>query len=247
MIILKSPPEIEKMREAGKLVRAALEKAQEVLKPGMTTGELDRIVEEFILQHGARPAFKGYQGFPASICASINDEVVHGIPGKRRIEDGDIVGIDVGVIYQGFYGDAAVTLPAGKISAEAQELLNVTEQALYRGIEKAVPGNYLTDISHAIQTFVESKGYSVVRKYVGHGIGREMHEDPQVPNFGKPHQGPLLKEGMTLAIEPMVNVGGYEVFVMPDNWTVKTKDGSLSAHFEHTVALTKDGPQILTL
>jgi len=218
----------------------------EAVQPGMTTGELDRLAEEFIRAHGGRPAFKGYRGFPASICPAVNDEVVHGIPGDRRLKEGDIVGLDVGVEMNGYYGDAAVTVPVGKASKEALRLLEVTREALMAGVARAKAGNRVGDISHAIQSHVEKHGYSVVRSLVGHGIGREMHEEPQVPNYGPEGRGPRLMAGQVIAIEPMVNVGGADVVTQPDGWTVVTKDGSLSAHFEHTVAVGGDGPEILS-
>ncbi len=246
MITLKSDMELGHMRKAGHLVALALEKIAEGIKPGVATGDLDRMLEEFLLSQGAIPAFKGYNGFPASICASVDDEVVHGIPGKRVLKEGQIISVDVGAVVEGFYGDAAMTFPVGKISPTAQRLIDVTRQSLERGITFAVEGNRLSDISHAIQTYVESNGFSVVRDFVGHGIGREMHEFPQIPNFGRPGHGPRLKPGMTLAVEPMVNAGGFEVATDPDNWTVRTRDGSLSAHFEHTIAVTEKGPEILT-
>ncbi|MBA1336384.1 MAG: Methionine aminopeptidase [Firmicutes bacterium] len=246
MIILKSPTEIEIMKTAGRIVAETLEKLKEVIKPGITTKELDQMAEEFIVKSGAVPAFKGYRGFPASICTSINNQVVHGIPGLNRLENGDIVSIDIGTIYNGYYGDAAVTFGVGKISKDAEKLIDITKESLFKGIEKAVEGNRLSDISHAVQKFVEENGFSVVRDYVGHGIGQNMHEDPQVPNFGLPGKGPRLKEGMVLAIEPMVNQGSYHVRTLMDNWTVVTADGSLSAHYEHTVAITGEGPLILT-
>lgn len=247
MIILKSPAEIEIMKKAGSIVAQTHQRLKEVIKPGIKTGELNRIAEEFIIMSGAIPAFKGYRGFPASICTSINDQVVHGIPGPRILEEGDIVSIDIGVVYNGYYGDAAYTYQVGQVSPDSRRLVKVTEESLYKGIEMAVEGNRLSDISHAIQTHVEKHGYSVVRDYVGHGIGQSMHEDPQVPNFGMPGKGPRLREGMVIAIEPMVNQGKYHVRTLNDNWTVVTADGSLSAHFEHTVAITGEGPRILTL
>jgi methionyl aminopeptidase len=216
------------------------------VQPGVTTAELDQIAEDFILARGARPAFKGYNGFPASICASVNEQVVHGIPGLRRLESGDIIGIDIGAEINGYFGDSAITLPVGEVSQNALNLLKATEESLYAGISMAIEGNRLSDISHAVQSCVESRGFSVVRDFVGHGIGKSMHEEPQVPNFGKPGRGPRLKAGMTLAIEPMVNIGAYEVQTLPDNWTVVTKDASLSAHFEHTIAITGKAPEILT-
>jgi methionyl aminopeptidase len=246
VIIIKTNAEIDLMRQAGRVVAETLSELGKLIKPGMMTIQLDSFAERYIRKCGARPAFLGYCGFPASICTSINEEVVHGIPGKRRLQRGDVVSIDAGAFYKGYCGDAAITIPVGKISSLAERLLEVTKKALYVGIEKAVPGNRLSDISHAIQTHVEAEGFSVVRNYVGHGIGTEMHEEPQIPNFGLPGRGPLLKEGMVLAIEPMVNAGGWEVETLDDRWTVVTKDRSLSAHFEHTVAILGDGPEILT-
>ncbi|HHW39828.1 MAG TPA: type I methionyl aminopeptidase [Syntrophomonadaceae bacterium] len=247
MIILKSAQEIKYMREAGRITALALHELGNRIRPGITTGELNRYAEEFLQRAGATPAFLGYHGFPASICASVNNEVVHGIPGLRKLENGDIISIDMGAVYHGYYGDSAATFPVGEISEEASRLLEVTRRALYEGISKAVAGNRIGDISAAVQTFVEANGFHVVRDFVGHGIGRNMHEEPQVPNFGKPGLGPRLQAGMALAIEPMVNVGTHEVVVMPDRWTVITKDGSLSAHFEHTIVVTEGQPEILTL
>ena len=246
MIYLKSPAEIEMMKRAGQIVAIAHEEVRKAIKPGVTTKALDRLCEEVIRSYGATPAFKGYNGFPASICVAINEEVVHGIPDETTISSGDIIGIDIGAEFQGYYGDAAKTWPVGEVSELAKELLRVTEESLYKGIENASIGKRLSDISHGIQRHVESNGFSVVRDFVGHGIGRNMHEEPQVPNFGRPGWGPRLKNGMVLAIEPMVNVGGYEVEITENDWTVITKDGSLSAHFEHTVAITQSGPLILT-
>lgn len=234
------------MREAGALTARVLQEVAAMVKPGVKTRELDRKAEELVARYGVKAAFKGYRGYPASICVSVNEEVVHGIPGDRVLQEGDIVSLDFGVIYEGFYGDSAVTVPVGEISSEAQKLLKVTKEALEKGISQAQIGNRLSDISHAVQTHVEENGFAVVREYVGHGIGREMHEAPPVPNFGLPNRGPRLKVGMTLAIEPMVNVCTWEVKSLADGWTVVTKDGSLSAHFEHTVAITEDGPEILT-
>lgn len=234
------------MRDAGKIVARTLDEIKQAVCPGVTTQELDDIAEKLIARQGAIPAFKGYHGFPACICASVNEEVVHGIPGLRKLKDGDIISIDVGAVINGYYGDSALTLPVGSVSAEAARLLEVTEESLYKGIEQAKDGNRLSDISHAVQSHVEAQGFSVVRDYVGHGIGSSMHEEPQVPNFGRPGRGPRLRPGMTLAIEPMVNTGGYEVRTLLDNWTVVTKDSSLSAHFEHTIAITDTGPEILT-
>lgn len=246
MIILKSPQEIDIMRAAGRLTALTIAELKRAIRPGVTTAELDALAEDFITRHGGIPAFKGYQGFPGSICASVNDEVVHGIPGLRQVKSGDIISIDIGAIVDGYVGDAAFTAPVGEVSEEALELMRVTEEALYRGIAEARPGRRLSDISHAIQVHVEKAGFSVVRDYVGHGIGTKMHEDPPVPNYGPPGRGPRLQVGMVLAIEPMVNRGTYEVRVLPNGWTVVTADGSLSAHFEHTVAITESGPEILT-
>jgi methionyl aminopeptidase len=246
MIMLKSEAEINRMAQAGRIVADALGELRARVKPGIATRDLDRFAEEFILKRGAIPAFKGYRNFPASLCTSVNDEIVHGIPSDRVLVEGDIIGMDLGAIVDGYYGDAAITVPVGTIKPEVELLLKVTEEALYRGIECIRPGNRLSDVSHAVQSFVEAEGYSVVRDFVGHGIGRELHEEPQIPNFGKPGQGPRLKVGMVLAIEPMVNIGDFHVRILSDNWTAVTQDGSLSAHFEHTVAVSDDGPKILT-
>jgi len=246
MITLKTEKELAYMRDAGRVVAGALEEIATAVKPGVTTADLDRLAESFILAKGARPAFKGLYGFPATICASANEQVVHGIPSLRVLENGDIISVDIGAEINGYFGDAAVTLPVGQIDEETKRLLKATEESLYLGIAKAVEGNRLSDISHAVQTHVEKNGFSVVRDYVGHGIGRSMHEEPQVPNFGRPGRGPRLKAGMTLAIEPMVNMGTYEVRTLPDNWTVVTKDMKKSAHFEHTIAITNGEPEILT-
>jgi len=247
VIIIKSRDEIKRMAKASEIVAEALQAVRGVIAPDVTTRELERIAEEVIRSRGGKPAFKGYRGYPSSICTSVNSEVVHGIPSAGvRLHEGDIVSVDLGVIYKGYIGDAAVTVPVGRITAETERLLKVTEQALYAGIEKAVPGNRVSDISNAIQRFVESNGYSVVRAFVGHGVGRSLHEEPQIPNFGPPGRGPVLKEGMTLAIEPMVNEGSYRVTILADGWTAKTADGKLSAHFEHTVLVTKNHPRILT-
>jgi methionyl aminopeptidase len=234
------------MAEACQIVAEVLEGIKRIIAPGIMTKELDEFAESFVLSKGAIPAFKGYRGFPASLCTSINEQVVHGIPSLTRLKEGDIISLDIGVYYKGFYGDAALTLPVGETGKEAERLLSTTEKALYWGIEKAVGGNRVSDISHAIQSCVEKEGFSVVRNFVGHGIGRELHEEPQIPNFGRPGEGPVLMEGMTLAIEPMVNAGSWEVVILNDGWTAVTKDRSLSAHFEHTVAVTSDGPLILT-
>jgi methionyl aminopeptidase len=247
MIILKSLQEIEKIRKACLLVADVLDGIRGMVRPGVTTQSLDEFAERFILAAGAKPAFKGYRGYPKTLCTSVNNEVIHGIPSKAVVlKQGDIIGIDVGTIVDGFYGDAAITLPVGSIKPEAEHLMKVTEESLLRGIAQAKAGNRLYDISQAIQSHVESNGYSVVREFVGHGIGRSLHEDPQLPNFGAPGQGPRLKSGMVLAIEPMVNVGGSATITQEDNWTAVTADGSLSAHFEHTIAIMPDGPWILT-
>ncbi len=246
MIYLKSPQEVKVMQEAGKIVAETHEILKEAIKPGITTKQLDELAEAFILKRGALPAFKGYGGFPASICTSINHEVVHGIPGLKSLEDGDIISIDIGVVHQGYYGDAAKTHGVGKIDQRAQQLIDVTRESFYEGIKFAKENYRLSDISHAIQSYVEARGFSVVRNYVGHGIGTKMHEEPQIPNYGPPGKGPRLKAGMVLAIEPMINVGTYEVKVLTDGWTVVTLDGEYSAHYEHTVAITVDEPIILT-
>jgi methionyl aminopeptidase len=245
---VKSRREVAIMREAGRIVALTLLELQDKIRPGMTTAQLDRLAERTAAAMGAVPAFKGYNGFPASLCASINDEVVHGIPSPARyLKDGDIISLDFGVVYQGFYGDAAVTVGVGSTSPQAHTLLTTTRDALLAGIRQATMGNRLFDVSHAIQVYAESRGYSVVRQYVGHGIGKRMHELPQVPNVGRPHDGPVLRPGMVLAIEPMLNTGTEQTVVRPDNWTVVTGDGGLSAHFEHTVAVTTGEPEILTL
>lgn len=246
MIILKSDQEIQCMREAGRVVAMVLDALTKAVAPGVSTAELDRLAEGIIRKAGALPSFKGYNGFPASICTSVNEEVVHGIPGMKVLRSGDIISIDVGAQLNGFHGDAAVTLSVGTIDVETARLLQVTEESLYRGIAQAKEGQRLSDISHAVQAHAEAHGYGVVRDYVGHGIGRAMHEDPQIPNFGPPGRGPRLKVGMVLAIEPMVNAGTFAVESMPDGWTVVTCDRRPSAHFEHTVAITTDGPVILT-
>lgn len=247
MIIRKSPDEIERIAEAGRVLRACLDRLAQAALPGVSTKELDSLAESFILSQGGRPTFKGYQGYPASICASLNNVVVHGIPDGTKLEEGDILGIDVGVTLNDYVADAAITVSVGAVSVETQALLEATRKSLDLGIEQCRIGNRVGDISHAVQSYVESGGYSVVRSLVGHGVGHQMHEDPQVPNFGLPGRGPRLLEGMVLAIEPMVNMGRPEVEVGPDRWAVYTKDGSLSAHFEHTVAITAEGPRVLTV
>jgi len=246
MIVLKSKSEIEQVRKSCKIVASILETLKQIIEPGITCQKLNEVAEKLILQEKAIPAFKGYRGFPAALCTSVNDQIVHGIPDGRRLKEGDIVSLDLGVRVNGFYGDCAVTVPVGKISEEAEKLLKVTETSLCLGIRQAVVGNRLFDISYAIQHWVEENKFSVVRDFVGHGIGRELHEEPQVPNFGIPHQGPRLEEGMILALEPMVNAGTFKVKILADGWTAVTADGSLSAHFEHTIAITGDGPEILS-
>ena len=243
---LRDREEVEAIRAAAQVVASTLQLMRREVRAGVTTSELDRLAEEFIRSQGGRPSFKGYRGFPASICSSVNDQVVHGIPGPRELKDGDIVGIDVGVELEGYHGDAAWTFPVGEVSDEAKRLLQVTREALAMGIAQARPGGRIGDISHAVQSHVEAAGFSVVRELVGHGIGREMHEEPQVPNYGPPGRGPRLMVGQVLAIEPMVNIGGAEVVTGSDGWTIATRDGSLSAHFEHTVAVGATGPVILS-
>jgi methionyl aminopeptidase len=248
MIILKTLEEIEAIAKACRLVAETLLALKREIRPGVTTDYLDRVAERYIRARGGIPAFKGYRNYPKTLCASVNDQVVHGIPSKRFLKDGDIVGLDLGAIVDGFYGDSAVTVRVGEIDPRVDELLRVTEEALYAGIAQAVVGNRLSDISHAIQQHAEAAGFSVVTDFVGHGIGRQLHEEPQVPNYGKPGQGPRLQAGMVLAIEPMVNMGGSGVRILADQWTAVTRDGSLSAHFEHTIAIQADGPpRILTL
>jgi methionyl aminopeptidase len=242
MIILKTPAEIEIMGEASRVVAEVLEILRKEVCPGISTDDLDHLAEKEIRARGATPAFKGYRHYPKTLCASVNEQVVHGIPSGRKLKEGDIIGLDLGAIVSGFYGDSAVTVAVGRIPEKTAKLVRITEEALYLGIEKAVVGNRLTDISHAVQRHVESAGYSVVTEFVGHGIGRKLHEEPQVPNYGKPGQGPRLQSGMVLAIEPMVNMGGSAVRVLDDRWTAVTADGSLSAHFEHTIAIQPTGP-----
>ena len=247
MVYLRDRREVEAIREAAKLVARTLDMLGREIRPGVTTGALDRLAESFIRDHGGRPAFKGYRGFPASICPSVNEEVVHAIPGPRRLQDGDLIGVDVGVEMGGYYGDSARTYAVGTVDEEGERLMRVTREALLAGIARARGGNRVGDISHAIQSHVEHHGFSVVRSLVGHGIGREMHEEPPVPNFGPPDRGPRLMIGQVLAIEPMVNAGGSDVVTRDDGWTVVTKDGSRSAHFEHTIAIGPDGPEILSV
>ncbi len=246
MINLKTTGEIEIIRANGRILAKTLELLGEEIKPGVRTKELDRLAEDFIRREGAYPAFKGYRGYPASVCISIDNEVVHGIPGERMIEEGQLVSVDIGVFKDNYYADGAFTFAVGQVSNQAQRLIQITQEALKRGLEFVREGGFLSDISYAIQSFVEKNGFSVVRDLVGHGIGMNMHEEPQIPNFGPSGQGPILKKGMVLAIEPMVNAGSFEIETKEDNWTIVTKDGSLSAHFEHTVAVTENGAMILT-
>ena len=246
MIVCKSPAEIERMRVANALVADVLAELGSLVAPGVTTGELDAEAERLVRERGAEPAFKGYRGYPATLCASINEQVVHGIPSARKLQGGDIVSLDMGVKLNGFFGDSAITVPVGEVSEDVLRLLKVTQEALEKGIEQVRLGGRISDIGHAIQHHVEAHGFSVVREFVGHGIGASLHEEPQIANYGEPGRGPRLAEGMVLAIEPMVNMGRPAVKVLADGWTAVTRDGSLSAHFEHTVAVTKDGPLVLT-
>ncbi len=246
MIYIRSPKEVAKIRTSNRIVAETLTLIGEEIRPGITTQQLDRMAEDYIHSCDAQPAFKGYNGFPATICTSIDEEVVHGIPGKRELREGEIIGIDVGVLKDGYYGDAAYTFAVGRVDEIRQSLMNVTEESLYIGIEQARSGNHLSDIGHAIQTYVESQGFSVVRTLVGHGIGTQLHEAPEVPNYGDPGRGPLLKTGMCLAIEPMVNAGTFEVELLADGWTMVTKDHKPSAHYEHTIAITDNDPLILS-
>ena len=246
MIVCKGKDQLDKMRQANLIVARVLEQLGRLIQPGVTTAYLDRVAEKMILDAGGQPAFKGYQGFPASLCASINEQIVHGIPGDRPLEAGDIVSLDVGVRWQGFCGDAAWTFPVGGISSPLKELLRVTRESLFKGIEQVVVGNRISDISASVQNHVEASGFSIVKEFVGHGIGERLHEEPQVPNYGTPGRGPRLREGMVLAIEPMVNSKGPGARVLEDRWTAVTTDGGYSAHFEHSVALTKEGPWILS-
>lgn len=246
MIIVKSADEVERMRRAGVLAAQALQEVAQEVQPGVTGARLDRMAEAFIRDHGGTPSFKGYRGFPASVCISVNDEVVHGIPDGRPLRDGQIVSIDLGAEVEGFHGDIAVTLPVGEVSSVMRRLLAVAREALFKGIDAVRPGRRLGDVGTVIQRHAERAGFSVVRDFAGHGIGRHLHEEPQVPNFGEPGTGPVLRAGMTLAIEPMVNAGGYEVVMDDDGWTVRTRDGKPSAHFEHTLAVTAAGAEVLT-
>ena len=246
MVRLRTEREINLIAESAQIVGDTLDMLSGKVKPGITLMELDTLAEKFIRSQDAVPAFKGYMGFPATLCISVDDEVVHGIPSDKVLNDGQIVGIDCGAVKNGYYGDSARTFAVGNISDVDKDLIDTTQKALYHGIEKAVPGNYVSDIGHAIQAYVEPKGYSIVRELVGHGIGTNLHEDPQVPNYGDPGMGVELKEGMCLAIEPMINIGDKEVYTLDDGWTVKTKDGYNSAHFEHTIAILKNGPKVLS-
>lgn len=247
VIIIRSPREIDHLKRSNAIVAQVFQELRKAVAPGVSTKELDQIAEQVIRSSGAIPAFKGYRGFPSTLCVSINQEVVHGIPGQRRLKEGDIVSLDVGATLNGYYGDAAISVPVGEVDETAKRLLEVTEKALYIGIEEAKIGSRLYDISHAIQVWVEKHGFSVVRDFVGHGIGKNLHEEPQIPNFGSPHQGPRLEKGMVMALEPMVNEGSYEVKILSDGWTVVTADGKRSAHFEHTIAITDEGTEILSV
>ena len=246
MITLKSNREIELMRRAGKITAAARAVAREMVKPGVTTHQIDKAVFEFIKSQGAVPSFLNYNGYPASVCVSVNDEIIHGIPGKRVLQEGDIVSVDVGAYIGGFHGDCAGTYPCGQVSEEAMRLIRVTQQSFFEGIKYAREGYHIKDISHAVQTYVEAQGFSIVREYVGHGIGRQMHEAPEVPNYGEPGHGPRLLRGMTIAVEPMVNAGTASIIQMSDGWTVKTADGKNAAHYENTILITDGEPEILT-
>ena len=246
MIVCKSPAELERMKTANQLVAEVLAALRDAVRPGVTTGDLDALAESQIRAAGAEPAFKGYHGFPATICASVNEEVIHGIPSQRELNEGDVVSIDLGAVLDGFYGDSAITVPVGRVSERAASLLQVTEESLHKAIAQVKVGARISDLGHAVQQHVEKHGFSVVREFVGHGIGSRLHEDPQIPNYGAPGRGPRLAEGMVLAIEPMVNMGQPSVRVLSDGWTAVTIDGLLSAHFEHTVAVTRDGPLVLT-
>lgn len=247
MILLKSKADLDIMRKAGKILAGIMKELQKIITLGRSTIEVDRYAEELLRKENAVSAFKGYRGYPATVCTSINEEIVHGIPGERKLKDGDIVSLDMGIQYKGYFSDAAVTLPVGGVSAEVKRLIEVTRRALSEGIKKARIQNQLSDISYAVQEYVEKNGFSIVRQFVGHGIGAQLHEEPEVPNFGRPHQGPVLQNGMVLAIEPMVNMGGWESQILENGWTAVTKDGLPSAHFEHTVAITESGPEILTV
>lgn len=246
MIPLKSEEDLKMMRISGKVLSRVMQRLLKTVRAGVSTSEIDSAAADLIHKEGVQPAFKGYKGFPAATCVSVNDEIVHGVPSERKIEEGDIVSLDVGINYEGYFSDLALTLGVGKISSRAKKLIEVTRESLYEGIKRASPKSHLYDISYAVQAHVENNGFSVVREFVGHGIGRSLHEEPEIPNFGRPHQGPMLKSGMVLAIEPMVNMGTWETRISENGWTALTKDGLPSAHFEHTVAVTDKGPEILT-
>ncbi len=253
MILIKSPKEIEYMRESGRIVALALAEMEKAVRPGITTYELDKIATDVLKHEGAIPSFKGQEGFegskpyPATICASVNNQIIHGIPDNYALKEGDIISIDMGALKNGYHGDAARTFPVGHISEEAQKLIDVTKQSFFEGMKFAKQGNRVSDISHAVQTYAESFGFSVVREFVGHGVGTELHEDPQVPNYGKPGRGPRLAKGMVIAVEPMINEGGYDIDILKNGWTVVTADGSLSAHYENTIVITDGEPELLTL
>lgn len=246
MIPLRSEKDLEVMREAGKILARLMKRIEGLVKAGITTAEIDRFAQELATEENVSPAFKGYRGYPAVICTSVNEEIVHGIPSERKLKEGDIVSLDLGINHQGYFCDAATTIAIGRIDSNIKKLIDVTRKSLSEGIRQAQPGNHLSDISYAIQNYVEKNGFSVVRQFVGHGIGQSLHEEPEIPNFGRPHQGPVLKSGMVLAIEPMVNMGTWESEMKEDGWTAVTKDRLPSAHFEHTVAITGKGPEILT-
>jgi methionyl aminopeptidase len=246
MIPLKSKQDLEMIGESGKILAKIMQKLREFIRAGISTQEIDQLTEELVCKENAIPAFKGYKGFPANICTSINEEIVHGIPGERRLENGDIISLDLGINYKGYFSDAAITLAIGGIETKTKKLMEVTKTALSEGIKQARIDNHLSDISYAIQSYVEKNGFSVVREFVGHGIGLKLHEEPEIPNFGRPQQGPILREGMVFAIEPMVNMGTWESKILDNGWTAVTKDGLVSSHFEHTVAITENGPAILT-
>lgn len=246
MIRIKTKDELEMIRQSGRILAKVMRQLERCVKPGVTTQELAERAEELIAEAAALPAFKGYKGYPAAVCTSVNEQVVHGIPGGYILREGDIISLDVGVDYKGYFSDCAVTVPVGKIDARKKQLIDAAKKALAKGISQAISGNHLSDISHAIQAHVEAQGFSVVRQFVGHGVGLAIHEEPEIPNFGRAHMGPILKPGMVLAIEPMVNIGTWEVMILEDGWTVVTKDGLASSHFEHTVAVTEHGPEILT-
>ena len=247
MICIKPEKDLEQLRISGKILACILKKLEGFIKPGVSTGQINQLAEELVRKESAQPAFKGYKGFPASVCTSINEEIVHGIPGERELKEGDIIGLDLGITYQGYFSDAASTIAIGRVSHSIQKLIEVTKNALFIGIKQAIPQNKLSDISHSIQDYVEKNGFSVIREFVGHGIGYKLHEEPEIPNFGRPHQGPVLKSGMVFAIEPMVSMGTWEAEILENGWTAVTKDRLPSAHFEHTVAITEGGPQILTV